>query len=184
MIQEIIEDVEQRLIPPQLVVDLGHVGGQQLAGGVGVPVGTQLQVKWKPWWTWALVEVMEQHCPSWGRKHHENEGKMRVSGASKETLSLACHVWLFYHWIMYIIEHRWIPSFSWLCFLLFQVGLSETSMTRKDNDVLIINNVFIIRQVTQRKDKAHPLLLELLSASRAAHLLCTFQQQNPYLLHN
>lgn len=45
VIQEVIEDVEQGLIPTELVVDLGHVRGQQLAGGVGVSAGTQLKVK-------------------------------------------------------------------------------------------------------------------------------------------
>lgn len=171
VIQEVIEDVEQGLIPTELVVDLGHVRGQQLAGGVGVSAGTQLKVKWKLSWKWALVELMEQHCPPWGRKHHENEGKMRVigvHGASRETLCLACHAWVFYHWIMYfdcyLTTGGSLPSPGLVSCSSRWAGQKQvTSVARKGNDVLIINSLFVIRQVTQRKGKAYPLLLELLS---------------------
>lgn len=49
VVQEVVEDVEQGLVPAQFVVDLRHVRGEQLAGRVGVPAGTHPQVRWKLW---------------------------------------------------------------------------------------------------------------------------------------
>lgn len=50
VVQEVVEDVEQGLVPAQFVVDLRHVRGQQLAGRVGVPAVTHPEVRWElPW---------------------------------------------------------------------------------------------------------------------------------------
>lgn len=116
---------------------------------------------------------MEQHCPPWGRKHHENEGKMRVigvHGAPRETLCLACHAScmgvlpLDYVFRCYLTTGGSLPSPGLVSCSSRWAGQKQvTSVARKGNDVLIINSLFVIRQVTQRKGKAYPLLLELLS---------------------
>lgn len=41
MVQEVIEDVQQSLVPSEPVVDLRHIRRQQFTGCVGVPAGTE-----------------------------------------------------------------------------------------------------------------------------------------------
>lgn len=90
MIQELVEDVEQSLVPAELVVDLRHVRGQQLAGRVGVSAGHSKQRSHIGPWPGERQEARDRPSGD-GESPHDKLGAATLTAHFKATLSPAAH---------------------------------------------------------------------------------------------